>query len=88
MLYAMPSAMNDSVRCRRRMPTARAMPISERRSAASMMNVRKISMTPAAMEKRPKTRKNVTKIEPINSPKPTRSAFVNATEPGTAEVVR
>ena len=35
------------------MPTARAMPISGLRSAASMTKIRKISMTPAIIEKRP-----------------------------------
>ena len=61
------------------MPIARAMPISERRSAASMMKVRKISMIPAAIEKRPKTRKKVTNTDPISSASATASALSEMT---------
>ena len=58
------------------MPTARAMPISERRSAASITKIRKISSTPAAIANSPNTRKNETKIEPICSASSTISALV------------
>ena len=41
------------------MPTARIIPISTFRSAASITKIRKISSMPAAIEKRPSTTKNV-----------------------------
>ena len=75
----MPSARNVSVRCRRCIPTARAIPISERRSAASITKIRKISSTPEAIANSPKIRKNVTKIEPTSSPAATAPLFVSAT---------
>ncbi len=59
MLYAMPSERNTSVRCSRFVPTARIMPISTRRSAASITKIRKMSIMPAAIEKSPSTTKNV-----------------------------
>ena len=74
----MPSARYVSVRCRRCIPTARAIPISERRSAASITKIRKISSTPAAIANSPKIRKNVTKIEPTSSPAATAPLFVSA----------
>jgi hypothetical protein len=71
----MPSARKLSVRLSRLMPTARAIPISDRRSAASITKMRKISMIPAAIEKRPKTMKKVTKTDPSSSAIRTRSSF-------------
>ncbi len=49
------------------MPMARAMPISGRRSAASITKIRKINMMPAAIENRPKTMNIVEKAEPNRS---------------------
>ena len=49
----------------RRCPTARAIPISGRRSAASIVKIRTISSMPAAMEKRPRTMKMPVKAELI-----------------------
>ena len=77
-LYAIPSARKLSVRCSRLIPTARAIPISGRRSAASMTKIRKISSTPAAIENSPKIRKIVTKNEPTSSPMPISCFFVSA----------
>ena len=55
------------------MPTARAMPISDLRSAASITKIMKISSTPAPMENRPKARKNVVKMLPDSSARSTLS---------------
>ena len=46
------------------MPMARAIPISLRLSAASMTKIRKISSTPAKMEKTPKMVKTVVNTLP------------------------
>ena len=54
-----PSNRNVCTRWRRCVPTARAIPISPRRSEASMTNTRKMSRIPAAIEKLP----NVVNIE-------------------------
>ena len=66
-LYAMPSETNDCTRLPRCAPTARAIPISGFRSAASITKIMKMSMTPDAMEKRPSTRKKVVKMLPNSS---------------------
>ena len=52
--YPAPSATNCWINCPRCVPTARAMPISERRSAASIVKIRTISRMPAAIEKSPR----------------------------------
>ena len=57
--YVVPSNRNIWTRCRRLAPTARAMPISERRAAASITKMRKMSSTPTMMEKRPRVMKKV-----------------------------
>ena len=57
----MPSARKDSTRWRRLAPTARAIPISGFRSAASMMKMRKMRRMPAAIENSPKMMKMVVK---------------------------
>ena len=49
------------------MPTARAIPSSPRRSAASMMKIRKISRIPAAMENEPNVVNIETNAAPIRS---------------------
>ena len=54
------------------MPTARAIPSSPRRSAASITKIRKISRIPDAIENEPKVVKNA-----MNMP-PTASAVVSA----------
>lgn len=43
------------------------MPISERRSAASITKIMKMSITPAAIENRPSTRNSVVKMFPFSS---------------------
>ena len=45
--------MNIWTRCSRRVPIARAMPSSVRRSAESITKIRKIRRMPAAIEKLP-----------------------------------
>ena len=50
------------MRWRRLVPMARLMPISGRRSAASITKIRKISSTPTITLKRPNTRKTVVKM--------------------------
>ena len=64
---------------RRFVPTARAMPISDFRSAASMTKIITISSMPAPIEKRPSTRKNVVMKLPISRRRRTRSCFVSLT---------
>ena len=71
--------MNDSVKLIRFMPIARAMPISELRSAASMMNVKNISISPAPIENKPNARKKVTNIDPTVLAISISSDFVNKT---------
>ena len=58
------------------MPTARAIPISDRRSAASITKIRKIRRMPEAIANSPKIRKKVTKIDPMISASRTASFFV------------
>ena len=74
-LYAMPSDMNDCTRLPRCAPTARAIPISGFRSAASITKIMKISMMPEAMEKRPRMRKNDVKMLPNSSADSTASCL-------------
>ena len=57
----MPSDMNICTRWLRFVPTARIIPISTFRSAASITKMRKISSMPAAIENSPSTTKNVVK---------------------------
>ena len=57
----MPSKTNISTRWPRWAPTARAMPISDLRSEASMTKIKKISTNPAVMPNRPATIKMVVK---------------------------
>ena len=57
------------------MPTARAMPSSLRRSAASITKIRKISSTPAAIENDPKVVKNDMKALPASSAASSASRF-------------
>ncbi len=45
--------MNICTRCSRRVPIARAIPSSVRRSAESITKIRKINRIPAAIEKLP-----------------------------------
>ncbi len=58
-LYAMPSDMYICSKCERFVPTARIIPISTFRSAASITKMRKISIMPAAIENSPSTTKSV-----------------------------
>ncbi len=74
--YATPSNRNICTRLRWRVPTARAMPSSPRRSAASMMKIRKISRIPAAIENEPKVVNSETKAAPIRSASLSASCFV------------
>ncbi len=69
----MPSARKDSTNWRRFAPTARAMPISGFRSAASITKMRKISRMPAAMLNSPNTTNTVVNAAPISSANFTRS---------------
>ncbi len=71
--------MNIWTRWRLFVPTARAMPISVFRSAASITKIMMMSRTPAAMEKSPRTRKNVIMPLPNSSAKLTLSCFVSST---------
>ncbi len=65
--YARPSNTNPSTRWPRRVPTARATPISVRRSAASITKIRKISRTPAAIENVPNVEKSDRNDAPCSS---------------------
>ena len=78
----MPSATNDCTRWRRCAPTARAIPISDRRSAASITKIMKISITPAAIENMPSTRKIVVMKFPMSCVSSTRSFFAVSTSTG------
>jgi hypothetical protein len=69
--YPAPSAMNCWISCFRCVPTARAIPISERRSAASIVKMRTISRMPAMIEKRPRMRKMLVKALAMRSPSST-----------------
>ena len=51
------------------------MPISERRSSASIAKIRKISSTPAATENEPMNRKSSTSTAPSSSAPSTASFF-------------
>ena len=59
-----PSNRNICTRWPRRVPTARAIPSSPRRSAASITKIRKISRIPAAIENEPNVVKNDMKAAP------------------------
>ncbi len=74
--YPAPSEMNCWISNRRCAPTARSMPISDRRSAASMVKISTISSTPTAMENRPKTMKNVTKMFASSSASSTKFCLI------------
>ena len=69
------------------MPMARAMPISLRRSAANMTKIRKISSTPAKMEKVPKMVKTVVKIVPPTSANST-TVFLLSTSSTSRSLIR
>ena len=73
----MPSDMNIWIRWSRCIPIAREMPISERRSSASMAKIRKISSTPAATENEPMNRNSSTSTAPNRSAFSTASAFAS-----------
>ena len=75
----MPSARKDSTRWRRLAPTARAIPISGFRSAASMMKMRKMRRIPAAIEKSPKMMKMLVKMLPTNLANSIASFFSGST---------
>ena len=55
------------------------MPISERRSSASMAKIRKINSTPAATENEPMKRKSNTSTAPSSSAPSTASFFAGST---------
>ena len=78
----MPSARKDSTRWRRFAPTARAMPISGFRSAASMMKMRKMRRMPAAIEKSPKMMKMDVKTLPTSRATSMASFFSGITSYG------
>jgi hypothetical protein len=63
--YRVPSNTKVRTRLVRCIPTARAMPSSCLRSAASMTKIRKIRSIPAATENWPKRTKSVKKISPL-----------------------
>ena len=65
--YSAPSKTNMRIRCPLRIPTARAMPNSCSRSAASITKIRKIKSTPAATENCPKSKKMLVKVSPPES---------------------
>jgi hypothetical protein len=65
MAYRAPSKANMQIRWERCIPTARAMPSSCLRSAASITKIRKIKSIPAATENCPKRTKRVEKISPL-----------------------
>ena len=74
----MPSAMKASMSWWRFMPTARAMPCSARRSAASITRIKKISSMPAAIVNRPSTMKMAVSCAPFSSAEAIRSALIGA----------
>ena len=55
------------MRCRRLAPTARAIPISDRRAAASITKIRKISSTPTMIENEPMIMKKLVTPDPASS---------------------
>ncbi len=65
--YPDPSETNFCTSCRRCVPIARAIPISLRRSAASIVKIRTISSTPAETENSPSTRKTEVNISEMLS---------------------
>ena len=69
------------------MPTARAIPSSLRRSAASMTKIRKISRIPAAIENEPKVVKKETNAAPALSAAVSASCLVLSVSSPSAETV-
>ena len=78
--------MYISVKWRRFIPTARAIPISDLRSAASITNVKNISIRPAAIEKSPKIMKNATNTDPTSEPIAASSFLSSTTSSGIPRV--
>ena len=74
--YIAPSNMKSLMSCCRCIPTARAIPISLFRSAASMENIKNISNKPTPIENNPKVVKKVTNRLPIRFANSTKSAFI------------
>ena len=77
--YAAPSNVNISTRCPRRVPIARAMPSSPRRSVASITKMRKMSRIPAAIENVPNVVKKEMKAAPVSSAASMASCFTVCT---------
>jgi hypothetical protein len=69
-------------------PTARAIPSSLRRSAASITKIRKMSRIPAAIENDPNVVKNAMNAVPVSSASAIASCFAFATSSPSGPVVR